>query len=262
MSKQEKAEAAQLAKDEKKQKAEEKKSLAAEAKAAAKAARKQQAAQRAEKWQNERDESVTGWQDFKYKAALYSQTAKHRLEIPYLQRQVCLFTCSAWTYIILRELGEAGWGRTWPGRKCGGGLLCRTNVACCRYMSSTSHPATPFLSTTTHLWCLNYAFPAAQLLVQKRVMGAMLFDQLDEDDKVGAEETFLQCKKSVDALLKQLAAKEAELKRLEEDGKDPMKIMVALQYYFPCFKLPTLILLGSFFLRGGRDRGQARSWKL
>jgi len=119
MSKQEKAEAAQLAKDEKKQKAEDKKSLAAEVKAAAKDARKQQAAQRAEKWQNERDESVTGWQDFKYKAALYSQTAKHRLEIPYLQRQVCLVTCAARTHIIFRELGVVGWGRKWPERKWG-----------------------------------------------------------------------------------------------------------------------------------------------
>jgi len=66
-------------------------------------------------------------------------------------------------------------------------------------------------------------------------MGAMLFDQLDANDKVGAEETFLQCKKSVDALLKQLAAKEAELKRLEEDGKGPVTIMVALQLHIPCF---------------------------
>mmetsp|Transcript_42893 Transcript_42893/g.84559 ORF Transcript_42893/g.84559 Transcript_42893/m.84559 type:complete len:278 (-) Transcript_42893:206-1039(-) len=143
-SKQEKADAAQQAKDLKKEAAAQKKQAAAEIRKAAHEASAKKAADRAEKWERERDESVTQWQDFKYKAALYSQTAKHRVEITYLRRQV---------------------------------------------------------------------------LSQKRIMGSILFDQLDTHNTAAAEETFIHCKKSVDGLQKQLRAKEAELKRLEEDGE-------------------------------------------
>jgi len=142
--KQEKADAAQQAKDLKKEAAAQKKQAAAEIRKAAHEASAKKAADRAEKWERERDESVTQWQDFKYKAALYSQTAKHRVEITYLRRQV---------------------------------------------------------------------------LSQKRIMGSILFDQLDTHNTAAAEETFIHCKKSVDGLQKQLRAKEAELKRLEEDGE-------------------------------------------